>query len=322
MRRIGTLADRRAADQFVAFLTSVEIVAHHDATGSMTSETAEVDVWVREESDVAAARDHLTAFRADPATERFAKFEQIKAQPPRRKVPDRRTATPTPFRPAAGPRIRWLSPGALHGSPATLAVVALILAGGMLTHFAGPGSIVADEPLVGRLTPPTEASVPVAQWYRFLAPAILFENPICLFLHLVAFFWFGSVLERLIGTYPAVAMWAVWQAVGGVAQWAWWRWLITSETMWQLEDAIRWFGSPVATGGTAMLCGTIGYLALRPWLDRSLPLRIPAGAIIAMIALLGLASTSFINVLPVMAGWAGLGAGLVTALLPLARAPE
>ena len=319
MRRIGTLSDRQSADRFVAFLASERIIAHRDETSD--GDPATFDIWIRQESDVQSARDHLAAFQNDPATGRFAEFKAV-AKPAARKKMSAGPNAVSAGRVARGPRIRWLSESALRSSPATLAVLAMMLAGGMLTRFAGPDAGAASEPLVRRLMPPLIAEVPVTDWYRFIAPAILSGSPTLLFVHAVVFFWFGSVLERLVGTYPAAVMWIGWQAVGGAAQWAWWQWMLTSETVWQVEEAVAWFGSPLATGATAMVCGTIAYLTVRPRLDRRLPLRVPAGAPLLMLAALAVASTAWTGSVPVLAGWAGLAAGLLTALVPLSPPAE
>ena len=144
MRRIGSLTDAPSADRFVAFLASESIAAHRDDPDA----NQQIDIWVRDEGDVAAAREHLAAFQLDPSTGRFADIEPVRR--PRTKL-----AAAAASWPVRRPMIRWVTPDALRSSHATLALVALMLAAGLLTQFAGaePRPGADQSPLVARLTP-------------------------------------------------------------------------------------------------------------------------------------------------------------------------
>ena len=145
-----------------------------------------------------------------------------------------------------------------------------------------------------------------------MTPAILHPGATSLVVHAVTFFWFGSVLERLVGSYVAVAMWAVWQLLAGVLQW-----FLSSGAV--MTDAM---GPAAACGATALVCGTIAFLTLRPRFDASVPLRVPAGTPIAMVFVLSLATLGVVQDVAVIAGWTGLIAGLATAALPIPAISE
>ena len=74
MRQIGTISDGEQAERFADFLRAQGTACNLDRSENGWA------VWIQDEDRVAAAREELQTFVADPAHERYQQARQHAAQ--------------------------------------------------------------------------------------------------------------------------------------------------------------------------------------------------------------------------------------------------
>ncbi|QDT13150.1 rhomboid family intramembrane serine protease [Planctomycetes bacterium K23_9] len=316
MRRIGTLTDGSQAKRFCDFMVTQSIDATSEkgiadsgsspaSTRSAASDTAPDstwDIWIREEAHVAAAREALQAFQANPNDSRFnvaGKADEIRHQ----KVADQQRKLKQ--QKAMVQKMPRSSGAAVGGGllsrdvkqqkiPVTIAIIAISVLCSFATGFGRPrksrvpGEYSTEENLYGALSfvdwrdyhhskNDAFASIRKGEVWRLITPMFMHGATMHLVFNMMFVFFLGSVIERLHGSLFLAILVIVTHVIGMIVQ-------VSLPGADALPDVLSGLaGSPFAIGASGAVYGLFGYLWIRPALDRSYPIQLDDMNVIIML---------------------------------------
>lgn len=337
MRRIGNLANETLAERFRDYLTTQSIEASFEPSsepsvdtpsgGSVTggdSAGAACAIWIRDEKDVARARELLQQFQASPNDQRYdAQAEALRIRQQRAAENIRKLK----FRRAAPMR----SPSALGGGmggfpmrqqaiPVTIAIIVISVLVGYVTHLGHPppskqpGKYSFEEKVYCELSfldprdslridgvpPDPFASIKKGQVWRFVTPLVMHGSVFHLLFNMLWIYSLGSLIERWHGSLFFLVLVLATQTVGMLVQAV-------------FPDFLG--GGPNAIGASGAVYGLFGYLWIRPQVDPTFPIRIAPANVAIMIGFLVLCFTPMMSGIANGAHLGGLVAGVVAAPL-------
>ncbi|MEP4685451.1 MAG: rhomboid family intramembrane serine protease, partial [Rhodopirellula bahusiensis] len=328
MRRIGTFSDPKLADQFSDYLQTLRIPAKvdHDENSH--------DIWIRDEKDVATAREAMEEFKQSPGA---AKFDVTAEAARLRKEAEAEKKRKLALQNKAQKKLRGGS-GAFSGRsartgniPVVIGMIAICGIIGYVTNFADPkprrdlpevitleqlerGDYLSTEQKLFcalALTDPIEyqksddpwESIKKGEVWRIVTPAFLHGSPMHLVFNMMALFTLGSVVERLHGSLFLVLLLLISHVVGMLVQIF-------------LPD---WLESPMAIGASGAVFGVFGFIWIRPRFQPSYPVGIPPFNVYLM---LGFMFACMLPIFPMqIANGAHVG-GLLTGIAIAAFAPK
>lgn len=188
MRRIGTIEDRRKAEQFAAYLVTQGIACSVD--GADSSQV----IWVQEEDRVSDAKEELSRFQNEPDHERYRAATRLAATVTRQQE---KLATATRKR-TVDLRDRWNRPAVERG-PATLAFIGLMLVVGVMTGLA-PGKHPEFTSRMLFSTDGTMNAIWSGEVWRLVTPIFLHFGIMHFLFNLIALRDLGLLMEFQLGT--------------------------------------------------------------------------------------------------------------------------
>lgn len=330
MRRIGTLASETLAIRFCDYLQTQSI----DAKASSHEESAppattEHDIWIRHEQDVERAKELFARFQAAPEASEYdvsAQAERIRqerseeiakkiAEQKKSQMRVRRVTGSTPGGSFAGLGAAGKTPAAI---PVTISVVALATILAFATNFgqfprgSNPTQANTAERIFETLScvdyntflkthGDAWASIKSGEVWRIFTPALLHGSMMHLAFNMINLYILGGVVERVHGSWFFLMLLLFTQAIATTTQIA-------------LPD---WMEGPLAIGASGAVFGVFGFIWIRPKIQPSYPIEIPAFNINLMLGFLVLC---FTPILPNIANGAHVG-GLISGMLVAAVWP-
>ncbi|KLU02817.1 GlpG protein (membrane protein of glp regulon) [Rhodopirellula islandica] len=327
MRRIGNFSDPKLADQFNDFLQTQRIPAKvdHDENSH--------DIWIRDEKDVAAAREAMEEFKQSPGAAKF----NVSAEAARlRKEDEAEKQRKLALQKKSQQKLRSSS-GAFGGRTAMSGnipvVIGMIVICGVIsyaTNFAQPkplrnlpdqmtmegweqgdyfsfeqklffGLTLAGEVDYKKTDDPW-VSIKKGEVWRLITPAFLHGSPMHLVFNMMALFTLGSVVERLHGSLFIAGLLLISHLVGTIVQVV-------------LPD---WLEGPMAIGASGAVFGVFGFIWIRPKFHPSYPVGIPPFNVYLMLGFMFACMTPLIQGI---ANGAHVG-GLLTGMAIAALAPK
>ncbi|MFG0265464.1 MAG: rhomboid family intramembrane serine protease [Rhodopirellula sp. JB055] len=328
MRRIGTFSDPKLADQFNDYLQTQRIPAKvdHDENSH--------DIWIRDEKDVATAREAMEEFNQSPTA---AKFDVSVEAARLRKEDEAEKQRKLALQKKSQQKLRGRS-GAFGGRNAMSGnipvVIGMIVVCGVIsymTNFANPKPLrdlpnnmtlegwergdyfSFEEKLFFGLTLAGEVdyrktgdpwvSIKKGEVWRLITPAFLHGSPMHLVFNMMALFTLGSVVERLHGSLFLAGLLIGSHLIGTIVQVV-------------LPD---WLEGPMAIGASGAVFGVFGFIWIRPKFQPSYPVGIPPFNVYLMLGFMFACMTPLINMK--IANGALVG-GLLTGIAIAALAPK
>ncbi|QDV61614.1 rhomboid family intramembrane serine protease [Crateriforma conspicua] len=334
MRKIGTLSQPRDARRFCDYLLTRQI----DATWEQESDGC--DVWIRDESDVEAARTELGTFRQDPGAPRYDVGDQVKKIRSEQAKQQQRMQKNIRSVPTGGPGMGRMRQANI---PLTIGIIAISVLASFGTNFgnvdwADPRNADFRENLsletktylamsfVDRYDYATLqsergevvdwtvfatadggdslASLKKGQVWRLITPMFLHGSVIHLLFNMLWIYTLGSSLERLHGSLFFAGLVLVSQIAGMLVQVLLPDWLPPS-----LQ------GSPFAIGASGAVFGLFGYIWIRPKVEALYPIRMPPQNVMLMLGWLVICMTPLIGNVANGAHLGGLLGGVAAAYL-------
>jgi GlpG protein len=320
MRKIGGELSQSEAVRFVDYMFTQDVSCTAEATDEGAD--ASYDVWVRDEDQLQRARQALAEFRAAPQDPKFDVSQQA-AQIRRERQREQRERIK--LQQAYQSRGAPAGSAGRFGAPSqrwTIGIIVTCVLATLLTNFGNmdrvrgartleelpstvriyntltlvPRYVPANEPTGGPLT-----YVGRGQVWRLVTPIFLHASPLHLLFNCLFIFFFGRVIEQIWGARYLVTLFLVAGVVGNLTQ----------------------AYGPAMLGASANVVGASGgalalftFLWLRPMVEPSVPIRVPA---INVVFILGFVVLGLINrqMMPDVAHLAHLGgmvAGAAAAL--------
>ncbi len=332
MRRIGNFSDPKLADQFNDYLQTLKIPAKvdHDENSH--------DIWIRDEKDVATAREAMDEFKQSPNA---AKFD-VSAEAARlRKEEEAEKKRKLALQNKAQKKLRSGS-GAFSGRSARTGnipvVIGMIVLCGLIFVTAEPlrDMSIRDLNMLVNASPQQRSeiltteqklfmaltfadtidyaitgdpwvSIKKGQIWRLITPAFLHGSQWHLVFNMMALFTLGSVVERLHGSWFIAGLLVVSGVIGMVVQVV-------------LPD---WLESPMAIGASGAVFGVFGFIWIRPRFQPTYPVGIPPFNVYMMLGFMFACMMPFVQNYMQMqiANGAHVG-GLVTGIAIAALAPK
>lgn len=325
MRRIGTLDDGSHAQRFCDFLLTVGIEASTDCDDDQP--TPAWNIWVRDEVNVQSARQHLSAFRADPDLPKYqveAEVTRLRnervADQQKRLAQRRKLVRSMPagrsgggFGPLLGGNVRQ------QAIPITIGIIVLSVVASFGTKFGRfrSGEYGSQEKLYDELSIADRlefvrsgedpyVSVAQGQVWRFFTPMFMHGDMMHLAFNMLWIFFLGSSIERLQGSlfFAVLVLGTHFVAISAHV------WMSTLDF---LPEPLS--GSPFAIGASGAVYGLFGYLWVRPAVDPNYPIRLMPSNIVLMLGWLVLCMTPAIDNVANGAHLGGLFAGIVAAII-------
>ncbi len=310
MRHIGNLNDPAHAERFAAFLVTQNI----DATAD--DENSHWAIWVKDEDQVEAARQHLSEFEAAPDDARYAravrKAQNLKAEEEERRRDMQKRVVEM--------RTQW-NRGKLQSMPLTMGTIVICSVLALMSNFGEYGNPVRDALMFishaerGSLqyaTPEQKlADVKRGQVWRVLTPAFLHFGVIHLVFNMYWAYSLGGQIEMRKGKLTLAALILVTAVIPNLFQ--------------ALMPATLGGGMNFA-GYSGVVYGLLGYIWVKMYSEPGSGLFVAPPTFFFLVIWMFL---GFAGVLEAMFGWHtanwGHGVGLVTgmafAYLPLSRKP-
>lgn len=333
MRRIGSLPDSATAQKFCDYLLTKHIDATFDG-----DESAETDIWIRDETAVADAKTELEAFVSDSGSAKYDVGNQVK------KIRDEKIAEQQRrmrnFRKfeSSGMPGRGMGGGGMRqgGVPITIAIILLSVAASFAANL-GRGDNEARNAIrlangrpIDESELSTEARVSLAlsfvdrarfnetdgdglasikqgQIWRIFTPMFLHGSTMHLLFNMLWIYMLGSNIERLQGSGFLIGLVLFTHAIGMIVQ--------VFSPQW-FPEPLR--GSPFVIGASGAVYGLFGYLWIRPKIKPSYPIGIPSQNVVLMIGWLFVCMTPLI---PGVANGAHVG-GLIGGVLMAVALPK
>ena len=284
MRQIGSLPNRVQAARFAAFLITEDISCEADE-----EEDGQWSIWVHDEQQIPAAREHLDQFVADPENTRYqgreaAAEERVRQEHQRRLQAQRNTV-----------EVRTSRQFQMGSSPPAPFIVSLIVLSIVVTLLTGfgkggsPGSLKSGivshmqyvtSPAYNKARDPL-ANIKRGELWRLVTPIF----PHLDFLHLLFnMFWLyqlGRLLEWRMGA-PQLALFvAVVAVVANSAQ------AMTPLSMQEVMGGVYFFGM------SGVVYGLFGYIWIKGQSDPTSGLALPNTMVFLMLGWMFLCMTPY-----------------------------
>lgn len=294
MRKLASLPYSSGVDQFRDYLFTLGIETRTDRQGS------DLILWVLEEDRLAQARAELAAFQQNPGDPRFqaaiAAAEKLREQKISEEIAARRNRVDMTK--------RWQ--GGQRQIPVTAFLIAISLIVAVATQLgldrnACSRFMIADfvhDEMTGRLVAPSLGQViALGQYARWLSPIFLHFGPMHLLFNMSATLAYGRVIEQRSGSLRMIGIVIVIALVSNFSQ--------------------LWKSGPSFGGMSGVDFGMFGFLWMKSkfapdygvYMGRDYVMNTMFFAILCLTGALGpIANT---------AHFAGMGAGMVLALIPV-----
>jgi GlpG protein len=232
MRQIGTLATSESAQKFAAYLVTQKIAAHAE------QDNGEWAIWVKNEDQVAAARQSLEEFRAAPDDARFQGVQARAAEIQRQEIA-RRDATRKNIVEMRG---RWQTAGGgvrFRQAPLTFVIIGLTLFVAYLTQLDTQRTHpaheylnfcrIVDDSQRGLWSVPRDSrgeldgfqQIRNGEVWRLVTPIFIHYGLLHLVFNMIWFFDFGRTIERRYGTWRLGLLILVVAMVSNILQYLW-----------------------------------------------------------------------------------------------------
>ncbi len=281
MRCLGEIDGRKRTETFVAYLLTEGISAQIDCIDPAKDRW---ELWIRQEDQLDAARQHLDVFTSNPTDPRYSKAMEAASQILLEKEKQRKTAAKNIRRLEARPNASMSGPI----PPLTLTLLILSIVVSLLTTFGRPepanewGTAIQTElSFVSRADFDASQGDPAAsilkgEIWRIITPIFLHLSVFHLAMNMFMLVSFGRMVERWLGT-PRYALFVLVLAIG------------SNLLQGLMPESLH--GSPLFGGISGVLYGFFGYVWVRssmnPTLGISIPM--PIAMIFVGIIVLGLA---------------------------------
>jgi GlpG protein len=219
MRQIGTVSDQAAAERFTAFLITQGLAAQAEQEGELWA------IWIRNEDQVATAKEAFRQFAEQPDDPRYAQViheaQRLLQQEADRREQARRNLVEV--------GLRWRRPS-FRRTPLTnvvlgLCIVVFVLSGlgaerdsaaRRMLLFRDPPRRVAEQN--DRLQEDRLADIRNGQVWRLVTPIFLHVDLLHLVFNLLMFHFFASRIEDRLGTVRLAGMILVIALLSNTAQ--------------------------------------------------------------------------------------------------------
>lgn len=343
MRRIGTFDNEISARRFADYLYTLAIETRMDGPAAdESSAAAEWDLWIRDESRVAEARQEYTQFVADPDAKRFevqgeaARLRDQRIARESARIAERNSqldpslrqgetlhsardeaarAATAPIGSQPGDRIRQKS------IPITIGLIVVSVIVSVATNFgsprgsARPGVMTLEQKIYRHwsFVDRTEfaetkgdafASIRRGQVWRLVTPLFLHGDEFHLAFNMLWIFFLGSTIERLHGSWFFAALVLLTQIGGMMLQ-------VSLPPVDWLPPSLH--GTPFAIGASGAVYGLFGFLWIRPIIDSEYPIHMDSTNVVLMLGWLVVCITPLIPGVANGAHIGGLVAGMIAA---------
>lgn len=303
MRQAGTLTNREHAERLVDYLLTQGIVAKFDANGDSWA------IWIRDEDQLAKAKELLREFAADPDGEKYRSVDTKAETLRKQQAADdaRRMKNVIELRNRTG-----VGGGRI---PVTIVLVAISILVTLSTNFGKSNNDVLQAVMFQSV--PNEKEIP-ADWspirdinrgqvWRLVTPIFLHFD----FLHILFnMYWllvFGSMIEPRRGSLPYGLLILVVGALSNFAQY-----FFSFELNWTPEPTIL-FG-----GMSGVNYGLFGYLWMKSKYDPAAGMRISSQVVFVMVLWFFVCMTGAAGPVANWAHGAGLLVGMAIGYAPIA----
>lgn len=294
MRLIGTISNEPDAARFADYLQTCDIACRVDPVGGQW------EVWIREEQHLDRGRSELQEFLADPAAPRYADVAR-QAQSLRQEEAARVRQF---HRNYVEVRQAWFHPSPRR-APLTMLLIAACGLVALLTNFGfklnpvgGWLFISVAHHLPDQPPPGIVPEVRQGEVWRLVTPIFLHFGGMHLLGNMYWLYVLGSMLEMRGGPWRLALLIALWAAASNLAQ--------------------LLYGGPMFGGMSGVVFALVGHIWMRSRFDPRSGLHIPRGDVLFFFIWMGLCMTGAIGPVANMAHGAGLAAGVVTGLAPVA----
>jgi len=202
MRHIGTLQNEGDANRFAAYLVTKGTVAHAEEDGDSWA------IWVRDENQVAQAKEAFEDFRHDPEQPAYRGAER-EAENILREQTKRREAA---GKNVVGMRGRWGQPGTQRRRrPLTMTIVGLCVFIGLASNMGDSGDVLnallfcnhsheEDEGWRNASVADRFVDIKQGQIWRLVTPIFVHYDVWHLAFNMIMFYQLGSLIEDRRGT--------------------------------------------------------------------------------------------------------------------------
>lgn len=281
MRQLTVLPQEEAAQRLADYLLTQQITTRVDR---LSAADGGWEVWVREEEQVAQAREILAEFEAAPDDEKFVAAhrtaKQLRTHNARREAEYRRNVIDV--------RRKWYTAGG--PAPLTMALIGLSVLVSILMQFGESESTH----WIYYAAPPN--LIPLGEPWRFITPIFLHWSMFHLVMNMFFMWTFGRIVEWRIGPGRLLAL------VLLVA--------VTSNTAQALVVG------PIFGGMSGVGCGLFGYIWMQSRFEPLSGLRLSQGTVLFMLAFLLLCTTGVFGPIANWAHGVGLGVGMAVGIAP------
>ncbi|MEI8019392.1 MAG: rhomboid family intramembrane serine protease [Schlesneria sp.] len=296
MRQVGSLSNLDQAERFADYLRS------EGTECSIDNGSDGFRIWVQDDDRVAAAKQELPIFLADPNHMRYRDASVIAKTRLIEKQLRREAARSNTIDVSNS----W-SASAAQQCPVTFGLIAISILVGILTGLKP----VHNDPFVSRLWISTNGSIQQilhGEIWRIISPIFLHFNLMHIVFNLLWTYQFGLQIEPRRGSSRFLAMVLVIAALSNLAQF----WSPNLVQFWfhGLGAHPRWLGNPWFGGMSGVVYGLFGYIWIKGKLDPRSGLGLPQQTVFMM---LGWHVLCVVGVIPNVANWCH-GIGLVTGM--------
>jgi GlpG protein len=217
MRQIGILEEPAHAKRFAAYLVTRGIAAHAEPDNGKWA------VWVRDENQLADAREELIRFRTDPGASQYQGAMREAENVLRQEHKKREKAAKN----IVEMRGRWKGPGSIGRSPVVFTLIAISV---LVFFFTGFGSDKQGLMQYLYFTPwPTPKdgvlrglqAILHGQVWRLLTPMFIHHDWMHIIFNMLVLLIFGRQIESRMGSLRFVALVLALSLISNVGQFLW-----------------------------------------------------------------------------------------------------
>lgn len=279
MRCLGQIESQKAAEEFIAYLLTLEISTQIESVGENGDAW---EIWVRDEDKLAQAKEELVQFQRNPSDPKYAASVTKANQLLEEQAKARQQAAKNVRRIDTSNVRRGLMTGG-RMPPLTLTLLILSIGVGLVSNFSSPGpnnkwgllvldqlSFVSSQDIRQSDGDPA-ASLKRGQVWRAITPIFVHIGILHLAMNMFMLASFGRLVERWIGT-PKFALMVLVLAIG--------------PNLFQGLSP-EWMRGSYAFGGiSGVLYGLFGYVWIRTSINPGLGISIPFPMIVIAIGLI------------------------------------
>ena len=295
MRQLAALDNEASAQRFVDYLLTQGVGAKHDRSGEQWH------VWVRQEDQLDAARQHWAEFEAEPNHERYRAASQTAQALRNEELKRERQARAQQVE----LRRRW-EPVGERATPVTWLLILASCAVALFSNFGQGDAALLDYLYIApsfvegdlRYFMPLRMGLERGEVWRLLTPMLLHFGAMHLLFNMLWMHDLGRRIESLLGPLRYLGMVVVIQLASGLLQ---------------------YYYQGAAFGGmSGVVCGLFGYAWMQSRYGGCLPLYLSPATIFFMLFFLALGAMSQLGPIANWAHGGGLAAGMLLGLAPIA----